>query len=577
MPSTRRFEFHSSTPFFEIQFVRYDDLFAAAPLSATGVAEAVFKLGASGMMHGISDLFRKRRGVGDVAESVRWTAGMVAQWAENKRLRAEARERLLDHARRFNPHVVLAHSLGSLLCYDAFAREGDGGLMTGKTFVSFGSQIGNPFVRSTLGGRIVPLGGARWFHLYNPHDDAFTSPLRLQSPNFEQVDASFDVDGVLDHDAGEYLRHANTINVVWRSVAAVGRGRGLTRGDSAALAGNPQISAITRPARPARPAKPQRRALLVGINDYPNPAERLEGCVNDVFLMSSLLQEAGFQADDIRVVLNERATARGIIERLEWLLDGAEDGQDRVFYYSGHGAQIPGYGVGEKVDGRDECLVAYDFDWSREHAVTDDQFYDLYSQLPYGTRFLTVFDCCHSGGMTREGGARVRGLTPPDDIRHRELKWNVKEKMWVSRDFKETSKAARLIQAERAKAKQARFGNDGAVAKLGVGAVLREQRKDFDVACKAYGHKGPFMPIILQACQETEFSYEYRHGVQSYGAFTYSLGLLLREMKTAKTPLTWSQLETRLTKKLAFLQYDQKPHLVCPGVLRNQPIPWRPK
>src|SRR5678815_3221578 len=89
----------------------------------------------------------------------------------------------------------------------------------------------------------------------------------------------------------------------------------------------------------------------------------------------------------------------------------------RDSYYSGHGAQIPGYGVGEKVDRKDECLVPHDFDWSREHAVTDDQFYDLYSQLPYDTRFLTIFDCCHSGGMTRDGAARVRGLTPPDDIR----------------------------------------------------------------------------------------------------------------------------------------------------------------
>ena len=67
---------------FEIQFVAYDDLFAADPPNAAEVAIAVVKMGVSGLLHGIGDLFRQRRGFGGVAESVRWTAGMVVQWAE---------------------------------------------------------------------------------------------------------------------------------------------------------------------------------------------------------------------------------------------------------------------------------------------------------------------------------------------------------------------------------------------------------------------------------------------------------------------------------------------------------------
>ena len=30
--------------------------------------------------------------------------------------------------------------------------------------------------------------------------------------------------------------------------------------------------------------KPKRRALFIGINDYPDPANQLDGCVNDTFL-----------------------------------------------------------------------------------------------------------------------------------------------------------------------------------------------------------------------------------------------------------------------------------------------------
>ncbi len=57
--------------------------------------------------------------------------------------------------------------------------------------------------------------------------------------------------------------------------------------------------------------------------------------------MSSVLQESGFKPDEIRVVLNERATAQGIMERLHWLLEGVRDGDERMLFYSGHGAQIP--------------------------------------------------------------------------------------------------------------------------------------------------------------------------------------------------------------------------------------------
>ena len=552
---------------FRIEFVAYDDLFAADPPSALDVAKAVVKLGASGLFHSIGDLFRRRRGFGDIAESVRWTAGMVVQWAENNRLRAAARQRVLDHTTQFQPDVILAHSLGTLLSYDAFARAEGRALVAGRTFVSFGSQIGNPFVRSTLGGRIEPLKARRWYHLFNRHDDAFTAPLRIPAENFEQVPCDFDIAGMLDHDAGEYLRHANTTNVMWRAVAlSAGAARGAARGatDSALV-----LTKLAERARPAKISRPRQRALLVGINDYPNEADRLEGCVNDVFLMSSLLQESGFKAEDIRVVLNERATAAGIIERMEWLLDGAEDGQDRVFYYSGHGAQIPTYGAGDKIDGKDECLVAYDFDWSRERAVTDDQFFDFYSQLPYKTRFLAIFDCCHSGGMHRHGSARVRGLTPPDDIRHRELKWSTAQQMWVGRDFEDVKPSVE----ERSK-KPKMFGEKGDLNRLGRSADLRQDKSQFERARKEFAHKGPFMPVIFQACEEKQFSYEYRHGVQSYGAFTYSLGLILRN---AKKKLTWTQLIDIAGKKLQALRYDQTPCLVCPTALKNQKIPWGAK
>ena len=105
-------------------------------------------------------------------------------------------------------------------------------------------------------------------------------------------------------------------------------------------------------------------------------------------------------------------------------------------YYSGHGAQLPDYNAGEQIDHVDECLVPYDFHWTQDSAITDDDFLRYYSALPYSAKFFAIFDCCHSGGLTRDGARKVRAITPPDDIRHRMLRWNKAEQMWEERDLR---------------------------------------------------------------------------------------------------------------------------------------------
>ena len=149
--------------------------------------------------------------------------------------------------------------------------------------------------------------------------------------------------------------------------------------------------------------------------------------------MSSLLQEIGFDAEDIRVVLDERATRATILDRLRWFSTAPRINMNVSSSIVGTGRRYPAYGAKEEVDHLDECLVPYDFDWSPGYRHHRRFFFDLYSQLPYDARFLTIFDCCHSGGLTRDGSHKARGLNPPDDIRHRALKWNTREQMWEDR------------------------------------------------------------------------------------------------------------------------------------------------
>lgn len=537
-----------------VDFVDYDDLFDHAPLNIVTYGLAMAKLLASTVVHGIGDLVEPTRAFGDVPEKIKWSAGMIAQWSTEDALRAATRNAILAPMKAKDYDVVCAHSLGSLISYDTFAQNP--AAIAGKVFVSLGSQIGNPAVRDVFAGRIAALDAREWYHLFNPDDHVLTYPLSLTASNFEQVTTEFDIpNDLLNHDATRYLDHPNAIATVWRD-----------------LVGGPQAKSFTSIARGLQQvvATPTRRALLVGINDYPDPRNKLEGCVNDAFLMSSVLQECGFEAGEIRLVLNERATTDAIMERMHWLLDDVRDGDERMLFYSGHGAQIPEYGPHGEPDHVDECLVPYDFDWSPAHAITDKQFCELYSQLPYGCHFVAVFDCCHSGGLTRDGGPRIRGLTPPDDIRHRALQWSSVERMWIARKFPDVNKS--LADSSEGRAY---LGQTGSVHRLGRSATLRTLPKAaYNATRKAFGHLGPYLPILMEACQESQYSYEYRHGATSYGAYTFSLALVLHENRDANRNLSYLELSKLTTEKLHRLKYNQTPALVGAKKLVAEDLPW---
>jgi hypothetical protein len=286
--------------------------------------------------------------------------------------------------------------------------------------------------------------------------------------------------------------------------------------------------------------------------------------------MSAVLQECGFAPQDIRTCLDRRATAAGILERMAWLVDDLRPGDERVFFYSGHGAQMPVYGPTDEPDRLVETLVPCDFDWSPETSITDEHIYQFYSQLPYDARLAMIFDCCHSGGVHRQGGSRARGITPPDDIRHRQLKWDLKTQMWVDRGFQRINPDFSTAT----KANAAFFGKDGAKLRLGRAGVLRAQTQKAEYRRAKQdqdGPVGPYLPLIIEACGEDQLSYEYRHGATSYGAFTFCLASLLREKKGG----TFAELVTAAKDRLVELQYGQTPQILGPTEVVNARVPWR--
>src|SRR3989304_4521913 len=104
-----------------------------------------------------------------------------------------------------------------------------------------------------------------------------------------------------------------------------------------------------------------KKALLVGINRYPDPRNELKGCVNDVRQVAGMLKERyGFPGDaDMRLLTDARATTKAILDGLAWLTAGASPGDSLVFHYSGHGSQVPDMSGDETTDRLAEILFPY--------------------------------------------------------------------------------------------------------------------------------------------------------------------------------------------------------------------------
>ena len=545
----------SGDPEFDVML--YDGLFLQHSVSPAVYAAALGELLGSAAWHSVADpinnwLHPSR----DFGDDVRWKAGMVAQLCVESDLRTDLRNLVADKLGSFQPDVIAAHSLGTLVTYDFFKNDKRGSTVAkSATYLTFGAQINNVFARSRLfPGPITLPGVSFWYHLYNEKDPVFTAPIRVAGNQFVQVltpsTAGHDPIGTVDNPG--YLNHPETKTRVWAALATRGGARVFKR---------------TFTAVRTFQAPPKRRALLVGINEYPDPANRLEGCVNDTFLVSAALQERGFAAEDIRVVLNERATAKAIRERLTWLLEGADDGMERVFFYSGHGAQMPAYSAQETVDHVDECLVPWDFAWTKETAIADDDFFALYSNLPFAARFFAIMDCCHAGGMHRDAGPRVRGLAPPDDIRHRMLRWDAGEQMWRDRDLPPLNKDFGGRDSEKAQY----MGSNHATYRIGRGMRGRVLPQSVYRRLPA-DQRGPYLPVIIEACQENALSYEYRDGVTSYGAFTYSFVKDLR----ARPGSTFEGAVQNAASTLKNLNYAQVPQIIGPSSIVKSKIPGTP-
>lgn len=163
---------------------------------------------------------------------------------------------------------------------------------------------------------------------------------------------------------------------------------------------------------PAPMAQGVKRALLIGVQ-YEDDRLKLN-TARDVELVSEVLagDRYGFSKESIIVKDTPQATSReGMLKAFEELVGVTQRGDVVYVQYSGHGDQVPDRD-GDEADGYDETLVPADVSESGDNQVTDDEvgrFIDrLMAKSPASVTI--IFDCCHSGTISR--GPKARRVPP---------------------------------------------------------------------------------------------------------------------------------------------------------------------
>ncbi|MFM9872025.1 MAG: caspase family protein [Fimbriimonadaceae bacterium] len=152
--------------------------------------------------------------------------------------------------------------------------------------------------------------------------------------------------------------------------------------------------------------------LSIGINDYPTSKDEkgndvdsdLLGCVNDAKAMQDIyINKFGVKKANTKMLLDKDATGEKFLDGVKWLIANAKVGDQVVFSYSGHGAQLEDPKAADG-SGFTEVIVLAD-----ETLVQDTLFNEIANFFRInGVNATFIFDSCHSGGMSRDVSGKFK-------------------------------------------------------------------------------------------------------------------------------------------------------------------------
>lgn len=141
--------------------------------------------------------------------------------------------------------------------------------------------------------------------------------------------------------------------------------------------------------------KMKKIGLLFGLNYYGTSAQ-LNGCINDVLMMSNNLTNI-YGYNEVRIFTDEtsvKPTKQTIITEINRIIAESAKCSEIFIHYSGHGGRRRDTS-GDEKDGYDEII--FPLDYTRNGIVSDDELWKMLSQTKCDLKI--VMDCCHSGSM----------------------------------------------------------------------------------------------------------------------------------------------------------------------------------
>ena len=270
-----------------------------------------------------------------------------------------------------------------------------------------------------------------------------------------------------------------------------------------------------------------KKALCIGINNYPGTHMDLQGCVNDANDWTAALDARGFKVVSLT---DDKATKAAMVQAMSDLIAKASKGDSLVITFSGHGTYQPDTD-GDEADGLDEALCPYDLQ-TNGAALIDDEIKTLFATRKAGVRIVLISDSCHSGTVTRAAKAEKDA-----DSRPRFMPMG----NWLP---------DKLLPKNRAgKPAATILAPSGSTPLLGAYSRLLGD-------------------LLLAGCKEgpNNYSYDARINGRYNGAFTY---YALKALKSLKAQATYADWHKAIGKYLPSASYPQSPQIVGSDTARK--------
>lgn len=171
--------------------------------------------------------------------------------------------------------------------------------------------------------------------------------------------------------------------------------------------------------------KKKLRALLVGIDEY-EYINGLNGCLNDVANMENYLKSREDFETDIKILTNEKATKKNIVDTFTSHLIPAGKDELTLFFFAGHGTEekteINAF-RNSSATNNISAFFCYGSDPSSQAdpektCLADKEMRYLINKLSKnGSDLYVIIDCCHSGGISRSFKKSRKVTNDPIDAR----------------------------------------------------------------------------------------------------------------------------------------------------------------